>query len=63
MQLVLLVVQELSLQDKYFDTVIPQFDTLVPQDTNITVDAKFTTGRSFLVQKLDLQKIQHSLEI
>ena len=29
-----------------FDTVIPQFDTLVPQDTNITVDAKFTTGRS-----------------
>ena len=30
-----------------FDTVIPQFDTLVPQDTNITVDAKFTTGRSF----------------
>ena len=29
-----------------FDTVIPQLDTLVPQDTNITVDAKFTTGRS-----------------
>ena len=29
-----------------FDTVIPQFDTLVPQDTNVTVDAKFTTGRS-----------------
>ena len=29
-----------------FDTVIPQLDVLVPQDTNVTVDAKFTTGRS-----------------
>ena len=29
-----------------FDTVIPQLDTLVPQNTNIIVDAKFTTGRS-----------------
>ena len=28
------------------DIVVPQFDTLIPEDTNVTVDAKFTTGRS-----------------
>ncbi|MEC7280278.1 MAG: hypothetical protein VXV98_09640, partial [Candidatus Thermoplasmatota archaeon] len=38
------------------DTVIPQFDTLVPQDTNITVDAKFTTGRSYSGTETRFQK-------
>ena len=30
-----------------FDTVVPEFTTLQPDDTNITYNVKFTTGKSF----------------
>ena len=39
------------------DIVVPQFDTLIPEDTNVTVDADLLRVGLCLVMKLDMLKI------